>query len=124
MIIRPVTEADRPAIEAWIKSEPTHKHTADFYYEPNQNSVIYETDGCPLFVIRYSSVLRTDIDFNPDVPKEEIGTALREGFLPVAEQAAAQGFREMTFCSVSKGLINLFGKFGFTHEPNDYRKLL
>jgi hypothetical protein len=123
MIIRPVEDSDREMIAGWIAREPSHEEsTPEFYLAPNTKSVVYEDDLGPVFVVRYSSALRVDIDF-ADVEKERIRQALKQEFPAVAEQAKSQGFGEIIFNSVSKPLIAFCRFMGFRAVP-DYRRTI
>ena len=123
MIIRPVTENDRDLIAGWIAKEPSHQNSSfDFYMEPGTTSVLYIDDAGPVFVVRYSSALRIDIDF-ANVDKERIRQALKNEFPKVANQAKNQGFKEIVFNSVSKSLVAFCRLLGFYSVP-DYRRVL
>jgi len=123
MIIRTLTENDKPLLAEWIAAEPDHKYsTPEFYFEPQTKAVIYEDESGPVFAVRYSSALRIDIEFSPTAGKDRIREALKTGFPDVAATAQAQGFKEMVFNSVSKTLIAFTRLFGFRTCP-DYRKV-
>ena len=123
MIIRPVTDDDREMIAGWIANEPAHKASSpDYYFEPGTKSVIYEDTEGPVFVVRYSSALRVDIDF-ANVEKERIRQALKNEFPAVAEQARSQGFKHIVFDSVSKTLVAFCRLMGFRAMP-DYQRSL
>lgn len=124
MIIRPLTPEDLPLIESWIAAEPEHQNnTFEFYGQPNCKSVVYEDSQGPVFAIRYSSALRVDMEFPPDIDKERIRKMFQEGFPDVARSAKEQKFSEIVFNSVSKKLIGFLRAFGFEDCP-DYRKTL
>ena len=123
MNIRPVTDDDREMIAGWIANEPAHKASRpDYYFEPGTKSVIYEDTEGPIFVVRYSSALRVDIDF-ANVEKERIRQALKNEFPAVAEQARSQGFKHIVFDSVSKTLVAFCRLMGFRAMP-DYQRSL
>jgi hypothetical protein len=123
-IIRPVTTEDRPMLESWIAAEPTHPdNTFEFYQSPKSKTVVYEDAEGPVFVARFSSALRVDMDFNPDASPERIRTMFAGELPSVARQAKDQGFSEVVFESFSKKLIAFLRAFGFRSCP-DYRKTL
>ncbi len=123
MIIRPVTDSDREMIAGWIAREPAHKEsTPDFYFQDNTKSVIYEDNSGPIFIVRYSSALRIDMDF-ADVEKERIRQALKNEFPSVATEAKNQGFREVVFNSLSKTLVAFCRLMDF-RSVADYRRTL
>lgn len=124
MLIRPLIEQDRPLIEGWIAAEPDHKNnTFEWYQAPGSKTVIYEDSEGPVFTVRYSSALRTDMEFNPEASKERVRAMFKEVVPEAAKQAKAQGFSEIVFQSVSKRLIVFLRAFGFKTCP-DYRKIL
>src|SRR5579864_5395949 len=113
-IIRPVTTEDRPMLESWIAAEPDHaNNTFEFYEQPKTKSVVYEDELGPVFVARFSSALRIDMEFSNSASKERIRKVLKEGFPEVAKQARDQGFSEIVFSSISKTLIAFCRAFGF-----------
>lgn len=124
MLIRPLTPEDQPLIEQWIAGEPQHAdNTWDFYTAPNSRTVIYEDEQGPVFAVRYSSALRVDMEFPPNIDPERVRATFKEGFADVAGQAREQKFSEIVFDSVSQKLIGFLRAFGFKTCP-DYRKVL
>jgi hypothetical protein len=124
MIIRPVEDSDREMIAGWIAREPSHSQsTPEFYFEPGTKSVLYSDDAGPVLVVRYSTAIRCDVDFNKDAGKDRIRRVLKEEFPGVAEQAKSQGFIEIVYNSTSKTLIAFTRLLGFRAVP-DYRKTL
>lgn len=122
-LIRPVTNDDREMLETWIASEPTHENNDfEFYQAPKTKTVVYEDSEGPVFVARFSSALRIDMDFNPEASKERIRAMIASEFPGVARNAKEQGFSEIVFDSVSKTLIAFLRAFGFKSCP-DYRKV-
>lgn len=121
MRIRKVTEDDRPWIDSLIAKEPSHTHTADFYFESGIESHIVEDSQGPIFVFRLNTrVVEVDIDFDPD---EKLRTArgLSQGFPIVKQAAKAKNVKTMIFNSNSEKLIQFCGDhFGFRPNP-DYR---
>lgn len=124
MTIRNVEEKDKPMLAEWISKEHDHSETKpEFYFEPKTKSVVYEDELGPVFAVRYSSSLRLDMEFNPDADKQRIRDLMKSGFPDVIQQAAAQGFKEIVFSSLSKRLIAFCRMLGFSSSP-DYRKSL
>jgi hypothetical protein len=123
MTIVSLTEEDKNLLAEWIAKEPSHEHGPDFYFESGTKSAIYEDEEGPVVVVRYSTALVLDMDFNPDAGKERIKKIMREGFPEVAAGAAKQGFKHLIFDSLSKPLISFCRAFGFKEFP-DYRKSL
>jgi hypothetical protein len=123
MVISTIHDQDRELLTEWILAEPSHKSTAEFYYEPKTKSVLYSDEEGPVCVVRYSSALRLDMDFAPGISKERIKEAMKSQLPEIAEQAKAQGFKELIFDSLSQPLIRFCEKLGFSASP-DYRRTL
>lgn len=121
MRIRKATEEDRPWIESLIAKEPSHTHTADFYFEPNTESHIVEDAKGPIFIFRLNTkVVEVDIEFDPD-EKMRTARGLTMGFPIVKDAARSKNIKTMIFNSNSEKLIQFCGDhFGFKPNP-DYR---
>jgi hypothetical protein len=124
MIIRTLTENDEDMLSEWIAAEPDHAgNTVAFYSTPGTKSVLYSDEEGPVCVVRYSSSLRLDMEFNPTVSKDRIKEAMKSQLPEIAEQAKSQGFSELVFDSIAQPLIKFCEKLGFSTCP-DYRRLL
>lgn len=124
MYERILEEKDRSWLAEWISAEPTHQENSpEFYFQPKTKSIVYEDEQGPVFVVRYSTAVRVDTEFNPTANKERIRTMLKEVVPEVASNAQAQGFLELIFTSTSKSLIAFCRLLGFKAVP-DYRKFL
>jgi hypothetical protein len=119
-----VDDKDKEMLKEWIAAEPDHSNsTPEFYYTPGTKSVVYEDEQGPVCVVRYSSVLRLDMDFAPNIDKVRIKEAMKSQLPEIVEQAKSQGFKEIVFDSVSKPLIKFCQYLGFSACP-DYRRTL
>lgn len=124
MKIRTVDEKDTEMLAEWIAAEPDHAdNTPAFYSTPGTKSVLYSDEEGPICVVRYSPVLRLDMEFNPAVSKERIKEAMKSQLPEIVGQAKSQGFSEIVFDSVAKPLIKFCERLGFIACP-DYRRLL
>ncbi len=122
--LRTVEEKDKALLAEWIAAEPDHTFsTPEFYYTPGTKSVVYEDEQGPVCVVRYSPVLRLDMEFAPGIDKSRIKEAMKSQLPEIAEQARSQGFKELLFDSVAKPLIKFCQYMGFSACP-DYRKAL
>ena len=122
-MIHLVTEDDRAMLESWIQAEPSHPNTPDFYIAPPKNvsTCVYSDDQGPVFVGRYTPVLRMDFDFNPQAGPERIGALMQSEFVGLVQQAKAWNFYQLIFDSVAKPLIRFCEKkLGYVASPNEY----
>jgi hypothetical protein len=111
-------------LEEWIAGEPSNKeNTFEFYRAPKTKTMIYEDENGPVFAVRYSSALRTDMEFNPQADPERIRAMFREVVPDAAKAAQEQGFCEIVYESSSPKLIAFLRRLGFKTCP-DYRKVL
>jgi hypothetical protein len=119
MNLRRATQDDKPWINTIIAKEPTHHHTADFYFEPGTESHIIEDDGQPILIFRLNAkVIRVDIDFDPE-RQTSTGKALIQYFPAVASAAKKKDFRQLIFDSTSQRLIKFCEKrFNFRSCPD------
>lgn len=119
MKLRKATEDDKPWINTIIAKEPTHQHTADFYFEAGTEAHIIEDDGKPVLVFRLNAkVVRVDIDFDPE-QKLNTAKALNSYFPLVKNAAKLKGLKQMIFDSNSESLIRFCGNhFGFHPNPD------
>jgi hypothetical protein len=123
MNIRHIAEDDRPLLQQWIADDEDHKDTTapDFWLSPENLSHVYEDENGPVLFVKMSKVLRLDIQFDNKAKVRNAKVILR-GFPGLAKLAKEAGFREIVFCSKSKGLVGFLKRaFGFTAEPNEYR---
>jgi hypothetical protein len=121
--IRLTTEDDRPLLQQWISEDEDHKDTTtpDFWLSPENLSHVYEDDKGPVLFLKMSKVLRLDIQFD-NKAKVRNAKVILAGFPALEELARKAGFREIVFCSKSKGLVGLLQRcFGFQPEPTEYR---
>ena len=124
MSIRFLAETDRPQIESWIQAEPLHaSNTFDWYNEAGTKSVVFEDEAGGVLVAKFTPCLRVDIDFDPVAEPRRVARALTEGLADMGEQAKAQGFKQVSFDSVSDKLIAFCERLGFVKSP-ELRKVL
>lgn len=122
MTERILEEKDKPWLAEWIAAEPDHRdNSAEFYFQPKTKSIVYEDEQGPVFVVRYSTAVRVDTEFNPTAEKERIRAMLTSVVPEVAKTAKAQGFSELVFTSVSKRLIAFCRLLGFK-AVSDFRR--
>lgn len=123
MTERILEEKDKPWLAEWIAAEPDHQENSpDFYFQPRTKSIVYEDEQGPVFVVRYSTAVRVDTEFNPTAERERIRAMLKKVVPEVAATAQAQGFSEIVFTSVSKSLIAFCRLLGFK-AAQDFRKV-
>jgi len=124
MIKRTLTEDDKKLLAEWIAAEPAHVNSMpEFYYEAGSKSVMYEDSEGPVCVVRYTPILRLDMDFAPGIDKTRIKEAMKTELPEIAEQAKMQNFKELVFDSIAEPLIRFCQRLGFVTCP-DYRKVL
>jgi len=131
--LRGVNESDIPRLSAWIAKDSCPQHhdvKPEWWAADSQTlakpmgskSIAVETVGGVVFYLKLENVMRCYIQFPPDVgnDKEITKLALKQAFYEISAGAKSLGYHEMIFDSQSKGLINLFGKFGFQEAKDQY----
>jgi hypothetical protein len=75
-----------------------------------------------VFYLKLENVMRAYIQFPPSEERDVVTTqlALKSAFMTIASGAKHIGYNEMIFESESRGLIDLFGKFGFKEVTNNF----
>lgn len=122
MRIRPLTEADRPIVEAWIAGEPTHQNnTFEFYTETGCRSVIVEDDDGVVLVTKFTPCLRMDTEFSSNTKR--VARAITYGLDEMEKQALSQGFKEIVYESDSPALIAFCERRGY-RKSSDHRKVI
>lgn len=123
-MIRPLTPEDKPMLESWIASEPEHKNnTWDWYNEAGAKSVVFEDAEGAVLVAKFTPSLKIDIDFLPEGSPKRIAGALSSGLAEMGSQAKQQGFKQVSFDSVSDKLRAFCERLGFVESP-EMRKIL
>jgi hypothetical protein len=123
-MIRSLLPEDKPMVESWIAGEPTHaSNTFDWYSEAGTKSVVFEDEAGSVLVAKFTPCLKIDIDFDPAAEPRRVARALTEGLADMGEQAKAQGFKQVSFDSVSDKLIAFCERLGFVKSP-ELRKVL
>jgi hypothetical protein len=125
LVIRKIEDRDREMLWEWIQKDREHFEagtTADFFFEPETESFVYEDELGPVFFVRLSQdliasgLLRIDIQFGAD--KKRTSSCMTEGFQSLVDRAKESGFKGMVFRSTSEPLIRFcvkrfsFEKFG------------
>lgn len=117
-------ERDRQQLTDWMMFDvdPSHhKLSPDLFLEPNTESRMYGDENGDLFAVRFSRVLRMDIQFNPG-ESERVRKALQQHFPGLIENARKCGFRQLIFDSVHKPLIAFCKRrFGFRASPDEFK---
>jgi hypothetical protein len=129
---RDTATSDLPEIQRWISADSCPKHNgvdpAFWMPETNERTVrskclaVMNDEGKVIFYLKLENVMRCLIQFPPDAESDPITTrlALKSAFLDISGGAKHIGYNEIIFESESKGLINLFGKFGFEEATNNF----
>lgn len=124
--IRPLTEADRPLLEQWIATDPHHQNgeiSADFFYAPDTNALVYEDEHGIVFVARFARTLRIHMQFSPDEKRN--AAVMLEGFPILEFNAKEAGFKELIFDSMFRPLIVFCKrKLGFRASPDELVRYL
>jgi hypothetical protein len=132
---RDTNEVDLPQIQKWISEDscPQHRGVDPEFWLPETDERIVRSrclavtkEGKVVFYLKLENVMRCYIQFPPDAERDAETTkaGLRSAFLTIAGGAKRLGYNEMIFESESKGLINLFGEFGFEEVENNFLKRL
>lgn len=102
---RKFTEADYPNFARAMASDPEHAslRPEDFAYEPRTEMHVWEDKLGPVFYFRLSREIRIDIQFDNEVSKARIQSALIEG-LEWLEKLVRPKYRALTFDSVYRPL--------------------
>jgi hypothetical protein len=129
--LAPARKDDHEALlSEWIAADPYHTgQTADAWLRARpgvENLLLIDKKG-PLFFLRCSNVMRTDIQFAPNEMSEgsreirrRIGDALASGLPWLAAQARSRNFREMMFESKSPRLVRYLEGLGFKASATEY----
>ncbi len=125
-LTRATLEANREMLARWIDADVYHagQNAEDWLRErPGvENMLVLDRKG-PLFFLRCSNVMRTDIQFAPGESRElrvRIGMALKSGLPWLANESRKRGFREMIFESSSPKLVQFLETMGFRSSETEY----
>ena len=129
--LSPLTEADRPRLEAWIAADPFHdgRVSADFFLHtvPGEEGwcLLDEYDE-PIFYLKTATAVRLHIQFGPSrspAERERNREALTEGVEWIEGVLSARSFREMIFDSFNPLLRRMATKrLGFTASQEELRR--
>jgi hypothetical protein len=121
--------ADKEWLTAEIANDPLHSKngtTPDFFYEQDTRTVCFEDEDGPVFAVRYSNVLKADIQFcRKSASKRRIVNGFMESFPRVVANATAQGYRQILVNTEAPSLKRWCEKhLGFKHFRDDLSRML
>jgi hypothetical protein len=108
-----------------IDSDPAHTgRSAEEFFESDVFSVVFEDSTGPLFVVRYSRILKADLQFCR-ASKQRIVLGFMERFPLVIANATAQGYKQLQVNTQAKSLRRWCEKhLGFKHFCDDLSRIL
>jgi hypothetical protein len=127
---RPLRDSDQSWLANEIANDPYHSKlgmtTDAFLATPHAFSVCFEDGEGPLFVTKYTRLLKTDIQFCcQQASKRRILLGFMERFPHVASTARAQGYKRIVVNTESPSLRRWCEKhLGFVHLEDDLSKML
>lgn len=125
---RLIDSQDKVLLAVSIAKDEHHKDTTTpgFFYAPGTVSKVYEDEQGPVCFVRFSKVLRLDIQYVNNDDKKRNFKVMVSGFGALEKQARDNGYTEIEFQSNSD-LLKKFciSRFGFVEEAGGMmRKLL
>lgn len=127
---RALTDSDRDWLAVEIANDPLHSGlgmTPDsFLAMPHTFSVCTEDEDGPLFVVRFSNVLKADIQFcRKQASRKRIVAAFMEQFPKVVQSAKSKGYKRLLVNTESYSLKRWCQKhLGFLHFRDDLSRML
>ena len=117
MILRKITEEDRPKIDAFIAKDQWHAGdgTSDFFFEPFSEGIAIEDAGSVVY-FRVARALRINAVFDCDA-RESNKEILKQASKFFEASAASSGMRECLFTSENPALRKFGPVIGFREEP-------
>ena len=119
MILRKITEEDRPKIDALIAKDKFHSGdgTSGFFFQPFSEGIAFENEAGDAVYFRIARALRINAVFDCDAraSNKEIMTEAAKFF---EANARTSGFREILYTSENP-LLRKFGTtVGFAEQPD------
>lgn len=117
---------DLSQLEVSLAADEYHVGTTtEFFTEPGTVTKVYEDEAGPILFVRGTPALRLDIQYNRNNDTKRNLKAMLCGFDLLAQQARANGFKEIIFNTANPLLAKFCVKrFGFTESAGELRKLL
>ncbi|HET6220177.1 MAG TPA: hypothetical protein VFE27_24325 [Acidobacteriaceae bacterium] len=140
--LRAVTDADRPALEAWIEADQRHNGVLDpeFFMglatdengeiapDPRPTCCALEDKTGVVFFIRLSRASRVNIQFAPaqsSKSRRRAAMALLKGIAYLEVQLAKAGAEEWIFETEDRELAEMAKKrLGFVESPNEMVRVI
>ena len=119
MILRKITEEDRPKIDELIAKDKWHAGdgTSDFFFQPFSEGLAFEDEAGNAVYFRIARALRINAVFDCDA-REANKEILTEAGKFFEHSAKTSGFREVVWTSENPALRKFGTVIGFTEQPD------